>query len=215
MIIIGAKGFAKEVFEILLQQNQSNALYFYDDISDDLPRKLYDKYLIISKIEEVIKIFETVDNKFALGIGNPILRRKLYDKFTGIGGKVQSTISSYSDIASSNVEIGEGSNVLSGSVFSNGSSVGKSCIVYYNTVITHDCKVGDFVEISPSVTLLGNCIVGSYTQIGANATVLPKINIGENVIVGAGAVVTKDVPDNCLVVGVPAVIKRKLNPLNF
>jgi acetyltransferase-like isoleucine patch superfamily enzyme len=35
------------------------------------------------------------------------------------------------------------------------------------------------------------------------------------VIVGAGSVVTKDVPDNCLVVGVPAVIKKELPPLPF
>ena len=33
-----------------------------------------------------------------------------------------------------------------------------------------------------------------------------KINIGKNVIVGAGAVVTKDIPDNCVAVGVPAKI---------
>lgn len=44
--------------------------------------------------------------------------------------------------------------------------------------------------------------------IGSNATLLPII-IGENALVGAGAVVTKDVPDNCIVVGNPArIIKR-------
>ncbi|WP_348636746.1 hypothetical protein [Flavobacterium anhuiense] len=35
---------------------------------------------------------------------------------------------------------------------------------------------------------------------------MPKVKIGKNVIVGAGSVVTKDIPDNCLVVGVPARI---------
>jgi len=41
--------------------------------------------------------------------------------------------------------------------------------------------------------------------IGSNATLLP-VTIGENVKVGAGAVVTKDVPDNCIVTGNPARI---------
>jgi acetyltransferase-like isoleucine patch superfamily enzyme len=41
--------------------------------------------------------------------------------------------------------------------------------------------------------------------IGSNATILP-VTIGENSIVGAGSVVTKDVPDNCIVVGNPAKI---------
>jgi acetyltransferase-like isoleucine patch superfamily enzyme len=44
--------------------------------------------------------------------------------------------------------------------------------------------------------------------IGSNATLLPAV-IGENATVGAGAVVTKDVPDNCIVVGNPARILRK------
>ena len=45
--------------------------------------------------------------------------------------------------------------------------------------------------------------------IGANATILPGVTIGENAVVAAGAVVSKDVPDNTVVAGVPAkVIKR-------
>ena len=40
--------------------------------------------------------------------------------------------------------------------------------------------------------------------IGGNVTILPGVNIGNNVVVAAGAVVTKDVPDNCVVGGIPA-----------
>jgi acetyltransferase-like isoleucine patch superfamily enzyme len=43
-------------------------------------------------------------------------------------------------------------------------------------------------------------------SIGSNATILPGVTIGENAIVGAGAVVTHDVPDYAIVVGVPARI---------
>lgn len=46
--------------------------------------------------------------------------------------------------------------------------------------------------------------------IGANVTVLPGVTIGENAIVGAGAVVTKDVPANTVVAGVPAKILRTI-----
>jgi acetyltransferase-like isoleucine patch superfamily enzyme len=44
---------------------------------------------------------------------------------------------------------------------------------------------------------------------------LPKVSIGSNVIVGAGSVVTKDVPDNVMVVGIPAKIVKELTPLDF
>ncbi|MDO9261728.1 MAG: hexapeptide transferase, partial [Flavobacteriaceae bacterium] len=61
----------------------------------------------------------------------------------------------------------------------------------------------------------GNCTIGSYAQIGTNATILPNITIGKNVIIGAGSVVTKNIPDNCLAVGIPAKIIKALSPLEF
>lgn len=47
-------------------------------------------------------------------------------------------------------------------------------------------------------------LVKRRASIGSNATILPGVTIGENAIVGAGAVVTHDVPDYTIVVGVPA-----------
>lgn len=46
--------------------------------------------------------------------------------------------------------------------------------------------------------------VGNNVWIGGNVTVLPGVTIGNNVVIAAGAVVTKDVPDNCMVGGIPA-----------
>ena len=47
-------------------------------------------------------------------------------------------------------------------------------------------------------------VIGDDVWIGANAVILPGVTIGKHVVVAAGAVVTKDVPDNCIVGGVPA-----------
>ena len=47
-------------------------------------------------------------------------------------------------------------------------------------------------------------VIGDDVWIGANAVILPGVTIGRHVVVAAGAVVTKDVPDNCIVGGVPA-----------
>ena len=54
--------------------------------------------------------------------------------------------------------------------------------------------------------------IGDDVWIGAQAVILPGVAIGRHVIVAAGAVVTKDVPDNTLVGGVPAKIIRSLVP---
>ena len=212
---MGAKGFAKEVLEVVHQLNQLDNLVFYDDVNDNEAEKLFGQFPVLSSAPEALNYFKTIDNQFTIGIGNPVLRKKLYDKFTSLGGEFTSTISPLAIIGSFDVQIGIGSNILSGSIFSNSTEIGIGCIVYYNSIITHDCKIGDFVEISPAVTLLGRCEIGSYSQIGSNATILPDIKIGENVIIGAGSVITKNLPDNYVAVGIPAKIIKVLNPLEF
>ena len=52
--------------------------------------------------------------------------------------------------------------------------------------------------------------IGDDVWIGANAVILPGVTIGKHVVVAAGAVVTKDVPDNCIVGGVPAKVIKQL-----
>tara|TARA_R110002167_G_scaffold58527_1_gene165789 strand:+ start:7814 stop:8467 length:654 start_codon:yes stop_codon:yes gene_type:complete len=210
MLIVGAKGFAKEILEIVHQNNHLENLVFYDDVSDDLPKILYNKFPVFTNLKQVKTFFNTIDNRFTLGLGNPILRKKLSIKFISEGGVLTSTISKNATIGSYDIHISEGVNILSGAIISNSVRIGKGCIIYFNSIITHDCIINNFVEISPAAQILGGVHIGDYSQIGSNATILPNVKIGSNVIVGAGAVVTKDIPDNCVVVGVPGVIIRKL-----
>lgn len=52
--------------------------------------------------------------------------------------------------------------------------------------------------------------IGNDVWIGGNCTIVDGVTIGNNVIVAGGAVVTKDVPDNCVVAGVPAKVVKTL-----
>ncbi len=209
MLIVGAKGFAKEVLEILYQLNDLDNLSFYDDINIDISSKLYDKFAVLKNIKEASVFFKSVDNRFTIGIGNPLLRKGLYDKFKSMGGIFTSTISPKASIGNFGNSIGNGCNIMTGAVLTNDITIRKGTLVNLNCTIGHDSLIGEFVEISPGVHISGNCKIGNYTVIGTNATILPEISIGNNVIVAAGAVVTKNVSDNCMVAGVPAKIKRK------
>ncbi len=81
------------------------------------------------------------------------------------------------------------------------------------------CKIGENCTILPMV-LFGkktsgiSCTVevGDNCYISTGVTILGPIKIGNSVTIGAGAVVTKDIPDNCTVAGVPAkIIKEESN----
>ncbi|MGZ9197173.1 MAG: DapH/DapD/GlmU-related protein, partial [Candidatus Deferrimicrobiaceae bacterium] len=76
--------------------------------------------------------------------------------------------------------------------------------------VDHDCAIGDFVHICPGAHLGGAVVVEEGTFLGVGSSVVPGIRIGRWSVIGAGAVVTKDIPDNCTAVGVPArVIKTR------
>lgn len=51
--------------------------------------------------------------------------------------------------------------------------------------------------------------IGDNVDIGVNVTIIGDVKVGNNVCIGAGAVITKDIPDNCNVVGNPAYIVRR------
>ena len=55
-------------------------------------------------------------------------------------------------------------------------------------------------------------VISDDVWIGANAVILPGVTIGRHAVVAAGAVVTKDVPDYCVVGGVPARVVKTIKP---
>jgi len=211
MVIIGAKGFAKELIQVIFDNGElSSNICFFDDISNDLPMKLFDTFRIIRNFEELREYFIRNSNEFTLGIGTPSLRNELSKKAIDVGGKLTSIISKTSSIGHYGTVLGEGLSIMRNSIIENDVIIGDGCLIHNGAIISHDTHVGVYCEISPGAKLLGRTFVGDFCQIGSNAVLLPGLKLGNKVRVGAGAVVTKDVPDHTVVVGVPAEEVRKI-----
>lgn len=74
-------------------------------------------------------------------------------------------------------------------------------------LITHDGGLWVVRELYPELSksdLIKPIVVGNNVHIGTGAVIMPGVHIGDNCIIGVGAVVTKDIPDNSIAVGVPA-----------
>ena len=111
-------------------------------------------------------------------------------------------------------------------------TIGKNCKISSHTFICEGVHIEDDVFVGHNVTFINDKIpratnldgsmqseedwkvvetfIKKRVSIGSSATILCGVTIGENSIVGAGAVVTKNVPQNTVVAGVPAKVIKKL-----
>ena len=209
MVIIGAKGLAKELLEILHRRGIKD-MAFFDDVNKDMPDQLFGHFPVLKSMEEVGKYFNEFSNEFIIGVGNPAIRKMLCEKFENAGGKAVSLISDRAEIGSFENIIEEGTVITSGTILTNSIVVKKGALINLSSTVGHDSVVGAFSEICPNVSISGHCTIGDGVFLGTSATILPNITIGNNSVIAAGSVVTKDVPENVLVAGIPAVIKKNL-----
>ncbi|GAB7081004.1 acetyltransferase [Megalodesulfovibrio paquesii] len=108
--------------------------------------------------------------------------------------------------------LGAGTVVFAMAAIQPGATLGRACIVNTSASIDHDCVLGDGVHCSPGVHLAGGVHVGDCTHLGIGSCVIQEMRVGGHCVVGAGAAVVKDIADDSLALGVPAVVVRKLPP---
>lgn len=197
MIIYGASGHGKVIYDILKSQGISEEIIFVDDA--DKGDSFYGCPLLKPHQANFDK------HEMIIGIGNNLIRKKLshmHQQFTKAIHK--------SSVISQSVEIEEGSVVMSNVSINADTQIGKHCILNTSCSIDHDCVIENFVHISPNASLAGNVKVGEGSHIGIGASVIQGIIIGKFATIGAGSVVIKDVPDGATVVGSPAKIIKTI-----
>ncbi|MEQ8155597.1 MAG: sugar O-acetyltransferase [Clostridiaceae bacterium] len=137
--------------------------------------------------------------------------RELFSKL--IGGPIDDTFSMfppfYSDCGK-NISVGKNVFINSGCHFQDqgGITIGDGALIGHNVVLAtlnHDLDPSKRSTMHPAPI-----VIGKNVWIGANVTVVPGVTIGDGAVIAAGAVVTRDVPPNVIVGGVPAKIIKKI-----
>ncbi len=82
--------------------------------------------------------------------------------------------------------------------------------------ITHEggiwvLRENSLIENAEKLDKFNPIVIGNNVHIGTNAIIMPGVHIGNNCIIGVGAVVTKDIPDNSVAVGVPAHVIESIS----
>jgi sugar O-acyltransferase (sialic acid O-acetyltransferase NeuD family) len=191
--IIGAGGFAREVYWSLSPVERINTVFFVDDIYWDGSNE---KILPLS-------LFEASEYEVVVAIGNPKDRFDVIQKlpkstkyFTHVHPSVQ--------IMGENVEIGKGSIICAGTIITTNVKIGNHAHLNLQTTVGHDCEIGDYFTTAPGVKISGNCKIHDLVYIGTNSSIKEKITIHSLTTVGLNAGVVKDITEPGTYVGVPA-----------
>jgi len=208
VVVLGAGGQAREAKWMLAACSKSGEyLQFVGFVVTDLS-ELSDN----DSKEEVLGDYSwlaTNRTKFdalVVGIGSPTARLSVVRDVVALCPDViwptliHPTVTCDSDTC----RIGKGGFLAPGVRLTVNVEIGDFSLLNQNVTVGHEAKVGSGVVINPGANISGGVVLGNGTLIGTGAQVLQYLKVGDNSVVGAGAVVSKDVPPNVTVVGIPA-----------
>lgn len=212
LAIFGTSGFAYEVADVAVSMDVEKIVLLTHDKDFNEADQPFE-VLHESKVNNLVE----QGYKFAMGIGEPEPREKVFNKFNDL---------EYPNLIHKNASLGygqrelinksQGNVITAGVVMTNNIQLGNFCIFNLLSTVGHECIIEDFVSVMPSVNVSGNVKLEKGAYLGVGATILQgqlddKLTIGEGTVVGAASLVRKSVPSYKIVVGSPAKVLKDIS----
>ena len=193
--IVGAGGFGRETLDAWRASAPPGAgtVEFLDD---------HARAAVVDGVP-VRRPGDAAGGTFAVAIADPAIRQRIALEL-GSRGLAAGTVRHRRAVVSADAVVGPGFIGLTNAFVSTGTVLGAHVQVNYNATVGHDSALGDFATVLPGANVAGAVTLEPRVTIGSNASVLQGLRIGSGTMVGAGAVVTRDLPGEVVVAGVPA-----------
>ena len=197
-VLLGAGGHASSVAAILLRRGER--VVGWSGTGDTLAWLTGERF---ASDEQALDAAVAGSLAVALAVGDHAVRARMAE-IAAIRGAELPPVVAASAVVSPGVTLGAGVLVAELAMIGPGVTVGAGAIVNTAAVVEHGARIGAGTHVAPRAVLLGDAAVGAGSLVAAAAVVLPGCSVGSRCTIGAGAVVTSDVPDDDIVIGVPA-----------
>ena len=203
LIIIGARGFGREIYNLAKQTKEYNTEWtikgFLDDKKDTL-----DKFKEYPQILSSVEDYEVQENDlFICALGAVEQNKKYISLILGKGGRFTNII--HPSVAiNMNVKLGVGIIIFHFTYIGNDVTIGNFTTIKSHVAIGHDVQIGDYCQINALTFFGGFSKIEEGVTMNPCSGLAPKGVIGTNAVVGINSTVLKSAKANCTVYGNPA-----------
>lgn len=204
LLIIGARGFGREIFYLATQCPGYGIEYsikgFLDDKVDALD-DFEDYPPIVSSVED----YQVQENDvFICAVGEVAYKKKYVQMILDKGGEFITLIHPTANVDISS-KIGVGTIVLAYATLGAGSVIGDFVVIMETVVVSHDTKIGDYTRIDSNAVCVGGAVIKDEVTIHTSAVINHRIVVERGATIGAGSFVIRKVKENTTVYGNPAI----------
>lgn len=205
LVIIGARGFGREIYRTFINTNpyiskEIDVKGFLDDKADALDGLKGEWPPIIGAVE-TYNIQE--DDVFFCALGDSHWRKHYAELISGKGGKFINIIHKTA-LVSPVASMGEGCIIGAYTNVSPNVTIGNHVMIQSFDDLGHDSQVGDYASIESYVFLGGYAKVGELATMHTKSSIIPHKSVGKECVVGFGSVVMRNFKDGVHVFGNPA-----------
>lgn len=203
LLIIGARGFGREVYSLAKEAQGYHEEFVVKGFLDDKADALNGMGNYPPIIDSVEHYLPEEDDVFVCALGDVIDRKRYTDMILAKSGCFINLIHN-SAVVCEFAKLGVGCIIMRDVVLSNNSHIGNFVTMHIRSGAGHDVRVGDYCEIEASVITGGGVSIEDFVTIHPGAIITPHKRIGHHAVVGAGAVVVRHVKPGITVYGNPA-----------